>query len=84
MYWKSEGIEPSGRKENLGTAVLVSSIKFNDAQNCPERIFVNFFQFEETLKKIIIISNNCYLNQKNYSYIAKISKEFNDTYQPKA
>lgn len=63
LYWKSEGIEPSGRKENLGLAVLVSSIKFNDAQNCPERILVNFFQFEDTLKKTKLNkklkNNNC-------------------------
>ena len=35
----------------MGIAVLVSSIKFNDAQNSPERIFVSFFQFEDTLKE---------------------------------
>lgn len=49
LYLKLDGRAPSGRKENLGLTVLVSSMKFNEAQNCPDRILVSFFQFEETL-----------------------------------
>lgn len=52
-YEVSDGMDPSGRKEYFGLAVLVSSIKFKDEQNWPERILVNFFQFEGILKKVI-------------------------------